>query len=179
MTNNTTKTRTEQLLTVMRILAWVAFVGFLISAGAVLVSYGVSIINPDASRKLYRGLDLYALRQYNFWHYTLSVSLMATVSILKALVWLLVIKTLSELTLANPFKAEVAQKLERISYLLFGTWVMAMTEDAHRGWLMNITGEVYGEWASGEYIFMAGLVFIISQIFKRGVELQSENELTV
>lgn len=31
----------------------------------------------------------------------------------------------------------------------------------------------------GEYFFMAGIVYIISQIFKRGVELQEENELTV
>jgi hypothetical protein len=43
-------------------------------------------------------------------------------------------------------------------------------QDFHISWI--------GENA-GEFLFMAGLVFIISPIFKRGVELQSENELTV
>ena len=32
---------------------------------------------------------------------------------------------------------------------------------------------------SAELIFYAGLVFVIAQVFKKGVELQTENELTV
>ena len=49
------KTRTGQILTVMPILAWVAFVGYLLEAGAVLVSYGVSVVNPEVATNLYRG----------------------------------------------------------------------------------------------------------------------------
>jgi hypothetical protein len=30
-----------------------------------------------------------------------------------------------------------------------------------------------------EFIFMAGVVFIMSQAFKRGVEIQSDNDLTI
>ena len=86
---------------------------------------------------------------------------------------------LSKMSLMNPFKMEVAQKLEKISHLLFGTWIVGMLGSAHSAWLMKLTGQLYGNWVSGEFIFMAGLVFIISQVFKRGVEIQSENELTV
>jgi hypothetical protein len=32
---------------------------------------------------------------------------------------------------------------------------------------------------SGETLFLAGVVFVIAQIFKKGVEIQSENELTI
>lgn len=32
---------------------------------------------------------------------------------------------------------------------------------------------------SAEFVFMAGVVFVMSQIFKKGVEIQTENELTV
>ncbi len=32
---------------------------------------------------------------------------------------------------------------------------------------------------SSEFLFMAGIIFIIALIFKRGVEIQSENELTI
>ena len=45
-------------------------------------------------------------------------------------------------------------------------------------WVL-LTGELHGNWISGEFIFMVGLVFIISQVFKRGVEIQAENDLTV
>ena len=79
----------------------------------------------------------------------------------------------------NPFKLEVAQALEKISYVLFAIWIAGMLSGAHTAWLLTKTGELHTDWASGEFIFVAGLVFIISQVFKRGVEIQSENELTV
>jgi hypothetical protein len=174
-----TQTRTEQVLTVMNILAWVAFIGFAIEGGAVLTSYVVSCIDSEAAKNIYNGLNLYNLRQFNFWHYTLHISFMILLSALKSYVWYLVIKTLSHLKLENPFKMETAQKLEKISYTLLATWIAGMTSSAHTAWLMKVTNEVHGNYVSGEFIFMAGLVFIISQVFKRGVEIQSENELTV
>src|SRR6267378_8127111 len=94
-----TKTRTEQILTVMHILAWVAFIGFMIEAGAIVVSYGVSCVNAEAAKNLYRGLNLYNLKQFNFWHYTLSVSFMVALSCMKAFVSFLAIKTLSKVNL--------------------------------------------------------------------------------
>jgi hypothetical protein len=30
-----------------------------------------------------------------------------------------------------------------------------------------------------EYLFMAGIVFVIGQVFRRGLELQSENDYPV
>jgi hypothetical protein len=173
------QTKTAQILMVMRILAWVAFIGFMIEAGAIMISYGISCVNPEASMDLYKGLNLYNLREFNFWHYTLSVSLLIVLSIIKSFTWFLVIKTLSKINLINPFNKEVSQKIERVSYFLFGTWLVGMLMNIHIGMLLKLTGEVQGNWFNGEIIFMAGLVFIISQIFKRGVEIQSENELTV
>src|SRR6476661_7180089 len=106
MNTDIKKTRTFQILTIMRILAWVAFVGFMIEAGAVLVSYAVSVVNPDAARNLYKGLDLYSLRQFNGWHYTGTVSFIIALSLMKAYVSFLVIKTLSNVNLMNPFTME-------------------------------------------------------------------------
>jgi hypothetical protein len=163
----------------MRILAWVAFFGFLIEGGAVLVSCAISYVNPDAAKNLYNGLNLYALRQFNFWHYNLYISFMVALSLMKARVAILVVKLISKLNLETPFTMQVANKLERISYILFGTWLITILSNAHMAWLMKLTNELYGNYVSGEFIFMAGVVFVFSQIFKRGVEIQSENELTV
>jgi hypothetical protein len=176
---NKTQTRTEQILRVMPILAWVAFVAFLIEGGAILYTYIISCVNPESAKNLYKGLNLYNLRQFNFWYYTHSVSFMIALSLMKANVSFLVIKTLSKFNLSNPFTSEVARRLEQISYFAFGTWVVTMLSNAYTSWLLKITGELHGNWISGEFIFMVGLVFIISQVFKRGVEIQSENELTV
>jgi len=174
-----TQTRTEQILTVMHILAWVAFIGFLIQAGVFLLSYTMTWFNPDAAKNVYRGLNLYSLSQSNFRHYTLSMAFLIALAIMKACVSFLFIKVLSKVNLVNPFKIEVSIMLERISYVLFATWVLAMLHNAHTGWLLRKTGAMQGDWVTGEFIFIAAIVFVISQIFKRGVEIQSENELTV
>lgn len=174
-----TNSRTGQILDIMYILAWVAFIGLMIEAGAILISYGVSCVNPEAARKLYKGLDLYPLRQYSFWHYTQSVSFLVALSAMKAFIFFMVIKTLSKVNLKNPFTIEVARIIEKISYVLLGTWIITILNNAQNGGLLKRTGIFIEDRDAGEFIFMAGLVFIISQVFRRGVELQSENDLTV
>ena len=173
------KTQTERILTVMNILTWVVFIGLMIQAGAILVSYGVSIINPAASKNLYKGLDLSSLKQFNFWHYTLIVSFMVAMAIVKSYAAYLVIKVLSEIKMVNPFTMEVARMLEKISYFIFGAWIITLFYDLHVAWLMKRVVGMQENYVSGEFIFLAGLVFVIAQIFKKGVEIQSENDLTV
>jgi hypothetical protein len=174
-----TETRTGQVLAVLYVLAWIAFIGFLINAGAILISAGVSIVYPEAATNIYKGMNLYELRKLNWVYFVWSISLMVAVPVMKAMVWLLVIKILSVMKPEDPFKMEVAQMLERISYLLFGTWIVGMVGNIKYSWFAKITGELPGVEVSGEFIFMAGLVFVISQVFKRGVEIQAENDLTV
>lgn len=172
-------TRTKQILQVMYVLTWIAFVGLMIETGAILVSYVVSCINPATAENMYKDLNLEELREISIWQFTLSVSYMLAVSGMKAFVLFLVIKALSKVNLANPFTVEVVAILERISYILLGIWIVAVINNEHADWLMKRTGIESKTLSSEEYIFMAGLVFIISQVFKRGVEIQSENDLTV
>lgn len=172
-------TRTKQILRAMHALAWVVFIGLMIEAGAILTSYAISCINPEATRNLYMGLDLQGLRQFSFWHYTISVFFMVALLCMKAHISLLVIKILSKINLVNPFKIKVARILERISYVLLGASVIAILNNLHVGWILKRTGVLQEESAVEEFIFMTGLVFIISLVFKRGVEIQSENDLTV
>jgi hypothetical protein len=174
-----TKTRTEQILKVMRVLTWIAFIGYCIEAGAILFSYTLSYNNPEGARNFYNGLDLFDLREVSFWYYTQVVSFNVAVSIMKAYVFFLVIKIFTKIDLSDPFKMDLALRLEKISYVLFGLSIVGMISRGHTGYLLDITGVEYGLKFTGEFLFMAGLIFIISQIFKRGVELQSENDLTV
>lgn len=175
----TIHSRTWQILRVMHILAWVAFIGFSIEAGSILISFGISFFNPEVAKNLYKGLNVYDLRSINLWYYTQRVSFLIAIPMLKAHASYLVIRTLSRFNLKNPFTMEVAGKLEKISYLLLGTWVVTLLSNASTKWILKNTGELYGTYESGEFIFIVGLVYIFSQVFKRGVEIQSENELTI
>lgn len=174
-----TKTRTELILKVMYIIAWIAYIGFLIQTGTILISFGVSWFNPEAARDLYQGLDLYKLSQTNFWYYAHSVSFLVALTGMKAYVSSLAIKILSKVNLTNPFTMEVTRILEKMSHILFGIWMVGVINNGYASWLVKRFATSQGEVATGEFLFMAGLILIISQVFKRGVEIQSENELTV
>ena len=173
------KTKTERILAAMNVVCWIAFIGLCVQSGGILVSYGVSVSNPEAAKHLFDKLDLYNLEQFDFWHYTLIVMFKAVIYALEAYVAYLLIKVLSVIKLSNPFTMEIALKLEKISYFLFATWVTAMFYDLHMAWLAERVTGLEKNYNSGELLFMAGVVFAISQIFKKGVEIQSENELTV
>lgn len=174
-----TKTRTETILMVMHVIAWIAFIGLLIEAGAVLVTYGISAASPGAAAKMYKGQDLLSLRLYDFWHYTGIVSLKAAILILEAYTAFIVIKVLSSIKMANPFTLEVAKKLENIAYTLILVWVVVLIYNGQLKWLSKDVADLQDKQLSADFIVYAGLVFIISQVFKKGVEIQTENELTV
>ena len=173
------ETKTERILRAMNVVSWIAFIGLMVQAGGILASYGVSTANPEAAKHLFDRLDLYNLEQYDFEHYTLIIFFKAAIYALEAYVAYLLIKVLSAIRLSNPFTMDVALRLEKISYFLFGTWIIAMFYDLHMAWLAERVAGLEKNYISGEFIFMAGVVFVISQIFKKGVEIQSENELTV
>ncbi|HQY12514.1 MAG: DUF2975 domain-containing protein [Ferruginibacter sp.] len=174
-----TKTKTETILVVMNVIAWITFVGLMIEAGAVLTTYALSVANPKGAMNLYKGLDFFSLRQYDFWHYTGIISLKAAILMVEAYTAFLVIKVLSTIKMTNPFTTDVAKRLENIAYTLILAWVAAMLYNGQLKWLSKQVAGLQENRLSVDFIFYAGLVFIIAQIFKKGVEIQSENELTV
>ena len=174
-----TKTKTETILVVMNVIAWITFIGLMIEAGAILVSYGVSVVNSKGAMNLYKGLDFYGLRQYDFWHYTGIISLKAAILAVEAYAAFLVVKVLSTIKITHPFTMDVAKRLENIAYALILAWVAVMLYNGQLKWLSKQVAGLQENRLSEDFIFYAGLVFIIAQIFKKGVEIQSENELTV
>jgi hypothetical protein len=146
---NKGQTRTGQILKVMPILAWLACFGFIVEAGAILISYTVSYGNPVGAKNLYNGLNLYDLRQFSFLYYSLSVSFLVALLLMKSWVAFVVARTLTKFNLRNPFTMEVARRLETISYAAFGTWIVTMLSNSYTGWLMkqpeNFTGTFFPE----------------------------------
>jgi hypothetical protein len=172
------KSKTEKLLRVMNILAWVVFIGLLIVAGSIIISYFVSIGNAQAAKDLYRGMDLYAYRHHSFGHYTFVVGYKVMLYITQAYIAFLMTSLLSRLNISKPFNADVVKLMQKISYSILCVWLVAMVHNIHIGILEKSYGLV-ATYISGDSIFLAGIVYVLAQMFKRGVEIQSENDLTV
>jgi len=172
------KPKTKVLLIGLNILSWLAFAGLAIKAGSFLISYFVSLGNPIASKDLYNGTDLSAYRQQNFWNYTLIVWYKILLYATQAYVALLLTRLLSSVNISRPFHANLAIMLQRISFYIVVIWGIAMLHNIHIAILEKLYG-ITSEYIPGDFLFLAGIVYVFAQIFKRGVEIQSENELTV
>ena len=179
---------TKQVLKILYILSWIIFIGVCIEAGGFIVNSFFALVNPTTVKYLWlwQQVDLSGLFKYDTGHFFAETFIMSIVAVMRAYLFYQIIKILHDkkLNMAQPFSKEVGRFIFKISYitLLIG--------------LFSCGGAKYAEWlvkqgvkmpdiqylrlgGADVWLFMSVTLFVIAQIFKRGIEIQSENELTV
>jgi hypothetical protein len=176
------KIKTETILTVSKILAFLGVIGYSILWASQLTTLVASFINPDWAKRTYEvDLNIFSIREKSTTFYVYAMCLTIAVSALKAIVWWVIFDLLSKLKLQTPFSMVVEKKLERIAYLLLAVWIFSsIFWKTYTYYLNAATGiKLPANNTGDEYLFLAGIIYIISQVFKRGIEIQEENDLTV
>jgi hypothetical protein len=176
------KTRTEIILIVLKYLALLGGIGFSIECGAELLSLIASFVSPGWAEKVYKvDPGWFLIREKNAWFSIFGICILIFTSALKATVWYPIYYLLEKLQLQSPFSMKVTKKLEDIAILLASVWIiMGIIGKTYAYYLHHATDlQLPGLESGGEYFFIAGIVYIVSQIFKRGIEMQEENQLTV
>ncbi|RPD39357.1 DUF2975 domain-containing protein [Chitinophaga barathri] len=181
------KITTRQILKVLYILSWVIFLGVCVDAGGIICnSFVALVINPANAHSFWDGVDLSGLYNYDRGYFFVETLLMSIVAVMKAIMFYLILKILHDkkLNMAQPFSVEVRRFISNVSYLALGIGFFSAWGAGYAEWFvkqgvkmpdlqaMHIGG-------ADVWLFMAVTLFIIAQIFKRGIEIQSENELTV
>jgi hypothetical protein len=172
--------KTKQVLMMMRFLAKWAFAWGIFDCILLLICFVESCASQEAAGELYGGMSAEVLGKISLGHYLAYLSFKLALLAIRTYIIFLLIKLLSRVNLGTPFNIEVARLLEKISYTLIGALIVVILQNIHyTGWMM-LGKEITVEQRSIlELFFMTGLVFIISRIFKRGVELQTENDQIV
>jgi magnesium-transporting ATPase (P-type) len=172
--------KTKQILIFLQVCAYIVFVGLCIKTGALLISFIVSVaLNSEASQNLYMGLNLSNLLEYSQIHYTVMASLIIILSGLKAYLFYLVIKITSKINIAQPFSENIAKLISKMSGIALEIGILAFITHNYAKWLLKNPVKFSYEGGEIEYLFLAAILYVIAIIFKRGIELQSENELTI
>ena len=174
--------KTRTILIVCKVLALLGAIGYSILCGSQILTLVASFINADWAKHTYEvDLNLFSIRSISVGYYVFAMSLIIAVSALKASVWYLVFALLVKLKLQTPFSMEVQKRLERVAFLLLGVWLFSSF--FRKIYVYYLAKETFIQLPDNnggdEYLFIAGIIYIVSQIFKRGIEIQSENELTV
>ena len=171
------------LIVGLHIVAWVIFVGLSIEACALIVNFIFSIYKPEFVQNLYQKMDLSEMYNRSKGAFYGIYSFILIISLLKACLFYVVIELLWKLNLAKPFNIFVSKKITQISYFTFSIGILSyiarqtVINLQHNGYVINNLNGFWGD--SQAFILMAAVIYVIATIFKKGVEIQNENDLTV
>ena len=167
----------------LHIVAWVIFVGLCIEAGALIVNFVFSIYKPEFVQNLYQKLDLSEMYNRSKWAFFGMYSFILVVSLLKAYLFYIVVMLMHKIDLSKPFNSFVSEQITKISYCTFSIGVLSYIARQtaknlqHHGYVIDNLNEFWAD--SQAFILMAAVIYVIATIFKKGVEIQNENDLTV
>ncbi len=165
------------------IVAWLIFVGLSIEAGGLIVNFFFSLYKPEFVPNLYQKLDLTEMYKNSRLVFFGIYSFILIISILKACLFYIVIRLMHKMDLSKPFSTFVARQISQISYYTLSIGLLSyiarqLTKNLmHHGFVSDNLNQFWED--SQAFILMGAVVYIIATLFKKGVEIQTENELTV
>jgi hypothetical protein len=177
------KWTTQPGLMLITVVIWAIFVGLCIQAGALAFNFIYSFFKPTVAEDLYEGLNLYGLYEQQLWYYAAMVVMLLVIAGLKAYLFFVMIRIFLAINLNHPFSKKVSDLIAEIANvaLQIGVWIIFASASikwlAKKGFDLPPLGQFTG--GAFEYLLLGALIFGISEVFKRGVKLQSENELTI
>lgn len=169
---------TKNILKLMHVFAWLALVGLCIKTGTIIVNYFISIKNPGIALNLFGGINLTEYYSYNFYQYTLIVGYKVLFFALEAYIAYLLVLLLGKIDVKNPFNSFVANLMKKTSKSIFLLWIFAMIHNTHMQYIAKKEGFEMDLFSS-DFVFLAAILFVFTQIIKQGIEIKTENELTI
>ena len=110
-------------------------------------------------------------------------SFILIISISKACLFYTVIRLMHKMDLSKPFSSFVERQISKISYYTLSIGLLSYIAAEVTNNLMHhgfVTDKLDQFWEDSQaFILMGAVVYIIATIFKKGVAIQNENDLTV
>jgi Protein of unknown function (DUF2975) len=179
--------KTDHILKALNVLSWVIFLGLCVEAGGILFNtIFVLIFNSEGAVKFWQEVNLNELYLYNQSHFITQTSLMVIATVLKAILFYQIVKLFyhKSFNLAQPFNEATGKFLVLIGYITMGVGIFSLWGSEFsknmisRGVQMP---DVQSLRLAGAdvWLFMSVVLLVIAHMFKKGIELQKENDLTI
>lgn len=174
------------ILKLLNILSWIIFLGLCIEAGGIIFNTIYALYNPIVAKHFWNGTDLSPLYSFDKGHFITQTVLMSIVAVIKALIFYLIVKMFydKKLNIAKPFNPAITNSVFKIAYLCLGAGLFSLWGARYAAWIQGQGVQMpdihYLRIGGGDvWVFMAVVLIVIGQIFKKGTELQTESDLTV
>jgi hypothetical protein len=177
------KKRNNIVFIALLVIAWIIFVGLSIDAGGLIVNFIFSVFKPGMVANLYQKLDLSALHEQSSAVYFGMYAFVLFIAMLKATLFYIVVNLMHRINLSKPFSSFASKQITQISYCTLSIGILSHVAREIAKSLQSqgyAVDKLQGFWVdSSAFILMAAVIYMISIIFKKGIELQTENDLTV
>jgi hypothetical protein len=181
------KISTKQMLKILHVIAWILFIGLSIEAGGIIFNaFFTLLLNPVGARHFWQEIDLSDLYKYDPGYFFAVTLLVSIAGIMKAFMFYLIVKILSDKTfdISQPFSGKVGRFIFNVSYLALGIGLFSIWGANYSKWLITKGVKMPDlqdlRIGGGDvWLFMGVTLFVLAQIFKRGIEIQTENDLTI
>jgi hypothetical protein len=180
------KIGTKQTLQFLNVLSWIIFLGLCIETGGIIFNTVYALYKPVVAKYFWNGADLSGLYGRDKGHFVIQTLFMTIASVMKALIFYLIVKLFydKKFSIAKPFNADVTKVVFNIAYLCLGAGLFSYWGTKYAAWIKQQgvqMPDIHSLRIGGAdvWLFMAVVLFVIGQVFKKGTELQKENDLTV
>jgi len=105
------------------------------------------------------------------------------ISVFRAYLFYLEIVLVSRIDLSNPFNNLVSKKILQINFSTLSIGLLSLIARGssknllHRGYTIDNLNQFWAD--SQAFILMAAVIYVIATIFKKGIDIQNENAITV
>lgn len=172
---------------ILHILAWVIFAGLCIEAGGLVVNVIMrEFVSVTTVRKLWMLIDLSNIYASDKNIYFQILSAIILVAVLKAVLFYKIVKLFStrNLDLVQPFNIIVAKFLKNLAVFSIVIGLICIvaakfTESAIAGGVALPSNEVLRFVGGDVWVFMGIILLVVEIMFKRGIDIQEENDLTI
>lgn len=178
---------TKHILLLLYILAWIIFIGLCMEAGGILFNVFYTLfVKPVGAQFFWNKMDLSGLYLADKGYFITITTLMSIVAILKAILFYVIIRTIHhrKLDFVQPFTRALPRFISTLSWLAIGIGIFSIWGTNQSKWLLTKSISLpdiqkMGFGGADVWFFMGVTLIVIAQICKRGVEIQTENELTI
>lgn len=171
------------VFTALKIISWIIFVGLCVEAGGLIVNFIFTLYKPEWINHLYQKLDLSQMYDHSKMVFFGIYGFILFISVLKVSLFYTVITLVSKIDLAKPFNNFVSKQISQMSYFTLSIGLISYIAQLSANSLQHygfVTDNLNHFWADSQaFILMAAVIYIIAAIFKKGIEIQNENDLTV
>lgn len=180
-------TKNDYFLKALHVISWIIFIGVCIEAGGFIFNAILTfILDPVGAWKFWKEVDLSELYHYNQTYFVTVTSLMIIVAVLRAVMFYIILKIFNDkkISLSQPFNETVKRFIINIAWLalgigLFSFWGAKYTEGIVTQGVNMPDLQHLRLGGADVWLFMGVTLLVIARIFKKGIEIQNENDLTI